>query len=253
MRCLFCGADFLKPLTFQTVFVLDDTPSFCDTCRGRLAAIAPDACCRCCGRDLSLLESTAVKHHICQDCIWWKHSGRNGLYGTNNALFSYNPLIKEMITRFKFRGDTALAAGFACDLRCAFHRIVKKGSTWRQRLFMTDSSQFVIIPIPVSAHRLRERGFNQAEVLAELIGPPIVQGLVREKHEMKQSKKNRRQRLASRESPFQLNKECIHLLENKKILLIDDIYTTGVTMRLAAHTLIPAHPLSVDSLTLIHG
>jgi competence protein ComFC len=227
---------------------------FCPACRGSLARIDRRNNCIYCGRDLSLLDQEAVRDRICRDCVWWRKSGRNGLYGRNYSVYSYNEFIKEIINQFKFRGDSILADGFACELRKTFQLIKKEhDSRTALRLWDKKDASFLIVPIPLSAARLAERGFNQAEVLAEKIGAPVMNALVRDKHESKQSKKNRQERLMERATPFRINENYASLIEGEKVLLIDDIYTTGATMRLAAEALAQANPTEIDSLTLIHG
>jgi competence protein ComFC len=176
------------------------------------------------------------------------------MYGRNYSVYSYNEFIKEIINQFKFRGDSILADGFACELRKTFQWIKKEhGSRAGFRLLSKKDASFITVPIPLSAARLAERGFNQADVLAEKIGAPVKSALVRDKHESKQSKKNRQERIMQRATPFRINEDYASLIEGEKVLLIDDIYTTGATMRLAAEALAQANPIEIDSLTLIHG
>ncbi|SFG73081.1 ComF family protein [Sporolactobacillus nakayamae] len=252
--CLFCNAERREPLTFRTLLSPETEAGFCPACRDGLKRINRRNNCLYCGRDLSLLDQETVRDRICRDCVWWRKSGRNGLYVKNYSVFSYNEFIKEIINQFKFRGDSILADGFACDLRKTFQRIKKEhGTRTAFRLLDKMDASFIIVPIPLSAARLAERGFNQAEVLAEKMGAPVTNALVRDKHEPKQSKKNRRERLMERVTPFRINADYASLIEGGKVLLIDDIYTTGATIRLAAEALAQANPIEIDSLTLIHG
>jgi len=254
MRCLFCGADQPEVLTFRTLLLAEDKTGFCRSCREQLAPIAVQNSCQLCGRDLSILDPKLVHEHICYDCTQWKKSGRNGLYEKNYAAYHYNAFIKDILNQFKFRGDSVLADGFADEMKKIFRRIKKEQRLKNSfSLFRPHDEEYVLVPIPLSMKRLAERGFNQAEVLAETLDMPILNALTRVKHEPKQSKKNRHERLMMRETPFRLEKEYTSLIFGKKVLLIDDIYTTGATMRLAAHALTNGNPLRVDSLALIHG
>ncbi|MCC9088380.1 ComF family protein [Bacillus pumilus] len=107
----------------------------------------------------------------------------------------------------------------------------------------------VLIPIPLSKERLKERGFNQSVVLASLIGMPILQPLVKI-HQSKQSKKSKNERL-DQKGLFQLKQSDATL--QKDIVLIDDIYTTGATIYDAAKILKDAGAKSVSSFTLIRS
>jgi competence protein ComFC len=154
---------------------------------------------------------------------------------------------------FKFRGDAILADGFEKELKKTYSRIIDHRLRFRFLNLRRGGEYEAIVPIPLSRERLVERGFNQAELLARKLGQPIVDALIREKNEQKQSKKNRRERLLMRETPFHLKDDHVRIVTGKKILLVDDLYTTGATMRLAATAFTPAHPKQIDSLTLIHG
>lgn len=251
-RCLFCGEMRGDPLSFHNLFSPEYAPGFCLSCREQLVPIDPRHCCRLCGRDLSRLDRNRVTEGTCSDCVKWANSGRNGLYVNNHALYHYNRFLKEMINQFKFRGDVRLADGFAAELTRAYRRIVHN-CVREQPGILKRKPSFLLVPVPLSSERLLERGFNQADVLARQIGAPIVQALVRVRDEAKQSKKNRAERMRLRATPFQLNEKAAVSLSGHKILLIDDIYTTGATMRFAAEALAPARPDSIRSLTLIHG
>lgn len=252
-HCLFCRAEKREPLTFLSLLSPDTSTGFCLPCQEQLDRIDPQCSCRLCGRDLRSLEPAFVHDQICHDCIRWKQSGRNGLYGRNYAIYSYNAFIKEVMNAFKFRGDAILADGFEKELKKAYSRIIDHRLRFRFLNLRSGGEYEAIVPIPLSRERLVERGFNQAELLARKLGQPIVDALIREKNEQKQSKKNRRERLLMRETPFHLKDDHVRIVTGKKILLVDDLYTTGATMRLAATALTAAHPKQIDSLTLIHG
>ncbi|WP_241654953.1 ComF family protein [Sporolactobacillus shoreae] len=255
--CLICGQDRQERMTFRTLLSADSSPGFCRTCREKFVKIPQGHSCRLCGRDLGLMDEKFISGSVCTDCRRWEKSGGNGCFGRNIALYSYNDWMKEVITTFKFRGDAALAVGFRKEFRAAGRKII--GKDWRTHWERLRNGKHhpretcVIVPMPLSGNRLKERGFNQAEVLAELIGEPVVPALCRIGGERKQSKKNRRERLESGENPFKLDEAFSEVLHGTKVLLIDDIYTTGATLRRAAAAFERADPKCVDSLTLIHG
>lgn len=168
----------------------------------------------------------------CLDCVRWeKETEWAGVLEKNHSLFTYNDFAQEVIARYKFRGDYVLAYAFATFMK-------KK----LQSIFFD-----ALVPIPLSEERLYERGFNQSEALILVCGHEPAQ-LLKRTHTEKQSKKSRSER--------------IHLLQvfqaqgdatEKEILLIDDIYTTGSTLRHAAKQLKEAGAKSVSSLTLARG
>lgn len=104
-----------------------------------------------------------------------------------------------------------------------------------------DKAPHVIVPVPLHVKRFRERGFNQAELLARHLGgalgiPVCTDAIVRIKHTQSQLEaKNREARAKNMRDAFQtMGAEQI---AGKKILLIDDVYTTGATMQACAQTL----------------
>lgn len=105
-----------------------------------------------------------------------------------------------------------------------------------------------IVPIPLSPVRLYERGFNQSAALIHEAGFTMTE-LLRRTHSEKQSKKSRFDRIHLHQvfQPLNLN------LENRKIILIDDIYTTGSTLYHAAKLLKAGGATSVCSFTLARG
>lgn len=155
----------------------------------------------------------------------------SGCLSSNHSLFIYNDFIKEIIAKYKYRGDYAIAGAFAPYLM--------------QQLAKMDFDY--LIPIPLSDERLRERGFNQAKGLAEMAGYSCEEYLKRT-HSEKQSKKTRDERI-NLAQVFQVlsDKEIL----GKHFLLIDDIYTTGSTLRQAARVLRLEGADDVKSITLV--
>lgn len=237
VTCLWCGEPIRRsPSLSRYVTLKPFSEKICASCEHKLAPISPRHCKRC-GRDLTQLPSQFIdEHDVCHDCLRWEEGAWRGILTSNRSLYTYNEFLKEMFARYKFRGDAAMVEGFREPLRRVY-----------QKNFMKIS---VIIPIPLSSERLQERCFNQAELIAMLLNKPVTNALERVHHETKQSKKNREERLASQTSPFQATMG----LENQSVLLVDDIYTTGATLRWAARTLkTEAGVTDVHSLTIAHG
>src|SRR5699024_4625992 len=90
--------------------------------------------------------------------------------------------------------------------------------------FQKRDQGHVIVPIPLSKSRLYVRGFNQALTLATFLKKAPEECLIR-LHSEKQAKKSKYERMMSR-NPFQLTKKV-----TKPVILIDDLYTTGRTLR----------------------
>jgi predicted amidophosphoribosyltransferase len=113
--------------------------------------------------------------------------------------------------------------------------------------------------VPLSGQRLEERGFNQAQKLAEKIGDkyhiPVIPLLRRIRHTDKQSLKARRQRLEDLRDAFIVNDQPLRLLapilstRNPRILLIDDVYTTGSSLNECSRTICRTIPAEIYGLT----
>ena len=193
-----------------------------------LRLIFPDKC-PFCGRVVN-------KYGICGDCF--KSLPRTGSnYKKKGDFFSgcvaplyYEGNVRESLLRFKFRSCSHYAK---CYAELVYDCIEKE----------YPDGVDIISWVPVSKKRLRSRGYDQARLLAEeiakLMGMNAVPVLEKHKHAAAQSGVGSAdKRKANILGAYRvLNAE---LVENKKILLIDDIVTTGATLSECAKTLLKA-------------
>jgi competence protein ComFC len=202
----------------------------CEECYQVLKKITGATCPSCCRPQ----ETEA----LCTDCQRWEDDPiwKNILH-KNISVFEYNDAVKEVLATFKFRGDAALVNVFQKD----FLHVYKNQ--------ISSLNIDYAVAIPLSKERLYERGFNQAKLLADFLPIPQLEVLQRTHHE-KQSKKSRLERLTA-SNVFSLTESS--KIDNRNFLLIDDIYTTGSTLRHAAKLLIQNGADSVSSLTLIRS
>ncbi|MDL5040052.1 ComF family protein [Heyndrickxia coagulans] len=231
--CLFCHQPLTRKLSWHNLIFPQPGPLLCEDCRAQLEKIAPPVCPKC-SRPLARLDASYREGDLCLDCARWEQDPEwAGVLEENISIYAYNNFCKEVFTHFKFRGDYILAAIFADGIRQA-----------------SASCDFdLIVPVPLSAERLSERLFNQAEALARAAGLTPTP-LLRRTHTEKQSKKTRRERI--RQSQF-FHVEKTAPIEGRTILLIDDIYTTGSTVHHAARALREAGAEKVYSLTAARG
>ncbi len=113
----------------------------------------------------------------------------------------------------------------------------------------------VIIPIPLSTKRLRTRGYNQVyEILCHTKAHPLIEKnshiLKRTKHTQPQTELTRDERIKNMVGVFSTTTP--HLVTGKRILLVDDVTTTGATLRAAKAELLRHSPASVTCLALAH-
>lgn len=223
MRCLNCHSLLFEEIGWSDLFLKRVEGSFCEKCRAELIKIEGSRCAVC---------SKGMKESgICGDCqSWSKHPEFKEVLSSNESIYQYNPALKELLKRFKYSGDYALAGCFQKDLTEMVMPLVKSA---------------IITPLPVSAERLKERGFNQTEALLNCAKIQYECLLTRKNTEISQAKKVKSERHAG-VNPF----TAIRNLNGEKIVLIDDLYTTGTTVRRAAYALRKAGAGEVRSITI---
>ncbi|NTV29263.1 MAG: ComF family protein [Candidatus Omnitrophica bacterium] len=111
----------------------------------------------------------------------------------------------------------------------------------------------MLVPIPLHPTRLRERGYNQSALIAErltlTLGIPTVQhGLERARHTLRQSELGQKERFTNMHDAFKITAPST--FSGRKILLVDDLLTTGATASAAAQALKKAGAAQVGVLTL---
>ncbi|WP_246516704.1 ComF family protein [Salicibibacter cibarius] len=228
-RCLQCLQPLNANASWEALFSWRQK-NLCDTCQGKLRPLKAPWCLYC-SRPLARTES-------CADCRRWERTRHwSGLLVRNVSLFSYDDYLQELISIYKYRGDVALARVFTEPLK---------------QTYLKDFKGAIPVPIPLSEERLLERGFNQAAVLAEQLPVAYNACLARVVDEDKQSKQSRRGRLRGHARPFSFQGGAARVA-GKHMLLIDDIYTTGTTLRKAAIPLLEQGAKQVSALTVARG
>lgn len=243
--CIICHEWITPRLGWNALFEEYKEECICNNCLNQLPTITGETCIIC-HRPFASLDSRYRYDDICFDCYRWEQDHEwSGLLQQNQSLYVYNAFLKEVIARFKFRGDYLLARAFAKQIR---EKLAPERAK-SQRKIENPSSNQLFVPIPLSNERLYERGFNQAEALlvAAKLEPTYVLQRI---HTEKQSKKSRTERIHIPQV-FELTDP--NVVKDKKIVLIDDIYTTGSTLRHAAKLLKTAGASSIHSFTLARG
>ncbi len=145
-----------------------------------------------------------------------------------------HPLIKKLIWAFKYEGVKELAFDLANLILAHFQLLEKKP------LFLKNPQDYLILPIPLTKERLKRRGFNQsaelAKVLAESLKIPLeTEVLLKTKETFPQAILSEKEREENVKGVFAVEQK--EKIFQKKILLVDDIFTTGATMKEAAKKL----------------
>ncbi|WP_160722697.1 ComF family protein [Bacillus sp. USDA818B3_A] len=229
-RCLYCHTTIVPVIGWVALFSKEKEPLLCPACEGKLEKIEGETC-RICARPFHDLPESFRDGDLCHDCTRWEENLEwQGFLEKNHSLYVYNDFLKELIATYKFRGDYVLAKIFAEHFKKEISRIVPD----------------LLVPIPLSDERLYERGFNQAAAVLTFAGLTPA-GILTRIHSEKQSKKSRAERIHIPQV-FKINPDAE--IEGKKILLIDDIYTTGSTLRHGAKLLKEAGAESIQSFTI---
>lgn len=224
-------------------FLLDILfPKFCFSC-GREGSYLCEDC-------QSILEISQYQYCLCKKpkrlpegrkCPKCQPKILSALY---SALSYQNPLIKELIQKFKYNPFIKeLAKPLASLIITHFQLLNNKPSqilackTWEGK---SNFSNFILIPIPLNEKRLRWRGFNQATEISKELSkileiPLVLNCLIKIKETLPQVKLSERERKENVEGTFSCQNQS--KIFGKRILLVDDIYTTGATMEEAARVL----------------
>ena len=156
-------------------------------------------------------------------------------------MYKYEGLIRELILDYKFNDKSFLYLTFVNFL------------TKNEKLFEKIKKYDKIIPVPISRKRLKKRGYNQSLLIAKEIANKTNLELVnnclfKTKNIIEQSKLNKEERQKNVLGVYELKNK--QLLENKKILLFDDIYTTGSTVNECSKILKETNPREIGVLVI---
>ncbi|MCH3922167.1 ComF family protein [Limosilactobacillus sp.] len=223
MNCLLCNAPLTYRLTIPDLVLLRpiQPPLVCQRCSKQFVHIDPCTACPGCGRPKSA-------GRLCPECQRWHQ--HYGWHLHHTALYTYNEAMRDFMRRYKFQGDYHLRRVFQNE----FFRHVR------------EAGADLVIPIPVTTTTMATRGFNQ---VLGLLGMEKEVGLLvhRAGDKVAQSHKTRQQRLHTPQ-PFQLANPAA--VRGKRVLLVDDVYTTGRTLYHAASLIHAAGGSEVCSLSL---
>ncbi len=208
--CLECGVD---TLTQKQVI--------CPACESKLPFT-----------DFSLMEISPV------DKIFW---GRVAVHKAYSILyFTKESIVQKLIFELKYKQNKK--AGYLLG-RLIAHELNQ---------YQPNSPIDFMIPIPISKRKIRSRGYNQSKLLCEAMfqngyNVQVVESLIKIKGWQTQTNKDRLHRSENSKPIFKLNSSI--KLENKHLLIVDDVLTTGATMEMACKCLWQANPASIQIVT----
>lgn len=225
--CLFCGV----PVGETAVVAV------CPECEARITWVASPLC-TCCGR---VFASRDGADRVCGDCQAdpppFDRARAAVIYeGPSVDALTTRPVLMA-ITRFKF------------SRHLAFLPIMQH---WLQRPICLElvAAADLLAPVPLHPKRIKQRGFNQSLLLAQAFpGAAVVrEALVRTRHTAPQVGLNPKERQENVKRAFAVTDPA--LVKGKSVLLIDDLYTTGSTVKECARVLRRAGASRVEVLTV---
>ena len=231
---------------------------FCAACAQTLQTLESNIdempLCNCCGASMKSANAAT----LCADCRDNRYH-QSPPFDAARSVYGYGGAIRPAIHRFKYDGKTALAKPLARLLTDYLRTSSTRSST---RCVAPDEID-LIVPVPLHRFRQWQRGFNQSELLARHIGRelqiPSREVLRRTRFTPPQVQLAREERQKNVQGAFALHDTALrdtalrdtkHDISGATILLIDDVYTTGATLKECAQVLKNAGAKRVFVLTL---
>jgi competence protein ComFC len=203
----------------------------CDQCEAKAVRIVAPFCQKC----TEPFEGAIIGAFTCANC-----AHRTIHFDTAVAAYRGRGIVREIIHNFKYRRQIYLRHLVARWLRAALDDERLRGRRFD-----------VIVPVPLHSTRQRERGFNQASLLAELlsaeISVPSKPLLERIRYTTTQTALDRAERMENLRNAFRLRKSAN--VRDFSVLLVDDVLTTGSTLSECARVLKCAGAISVHAAT----
>jgi ComF family protein len=222
------------------IFEILTAPYLCAKCSGTFLPIESPICSTC----GIVFKSRVGEDHVCGECLSTPKS-----FGMARSAGVYDQVVMAAIHCLKYNGKIQLARPLGMLLFFIFCR------------FWNENRPDLIIPVPLHNKKLRRRGFNPSFLLVREWGSfaraledgfPVIpvsdDVLLRTRWTKSQTGLGRKERLKNIKDAFDVNDSS--RINGKKILLIDDVYTTGATAIECSKVLLAAGASNVDVLTL---
>ena len=207
----------------------ENAPIFCANCLSELELINPQERCPFC------FSSDYTKGYPCCSTCYHKKPFLNRIASS----FDYFGPASTLVRQMKYGQKPYLAKGAGAFLAAQFLQL-----GWPQ--------PDCIVPVPIPFTRWIERGYNQSQLLAktlsQILSCPMQDILTRGSGVPSQAGLNLEQRQLLQANVFQLKKK--HMLHDKCVLIVDDVLTTGSTLKRCAEAISEDCPKSIYGLTL---
>lgn len=226
-RCPLCGEILVPKERILCEFCSEDLP------------IIKEPRCKKCSKPMMHMEQ-----EYCYDCVKKEHHYTRGF-----ACYLYTDCFKKSLSEFKYHSKKEYADFYVASLVTCF-------GEWMRSIHAD-----VLIPVPLHKNKYKKRGYNQAQLLAEGIGrkmslPVDTKLLARTLDTIPQKKLDNKERMRNLEMAFSIStngKKSEELFPYKRVILVDDIYTTGSTIEACSNVLLKAGCEAVYFLTVCIG
>jgi len=212
-------------------------PSYCLTCSVPLAS-GEDWVCTTCSYDLPQTSYHQGADHIIAQKLYGRVPVK---YALSLYKFRKNSRIQTLLHQLKYKHKPTIAKWLGR----------RHGTILRETSLSKDLD--LIIPVPLHSSKLRQRGYNQsdyfAQGLAEVLKIPWNNWcLVRKRATSTQTKKNQLERFENVEGAFYVTDASV--IEGKRLLVVDDVITTGATLEACIAVLLAAGSKEVSTATI---
>ncbi len=212
-------------------------PNLCVGC-GSFLSVGEDILCDLCDLNLPLYGASSLKENAVTKGFW----GRvNIVYGSALLVFSEDSLTHKVLHNIKYKSNTDLAHSMG----------IRLGRSVLANKYFDKID--IIVPVPLHPRKELLRGYNQSFLLAkgmsEVLSLPISsKALSRTFDSSTQTKKNRFERHKNMANIFEISD--VQNLENKHVLLLDDVLTTGATLEACIIALEKVEGIKISVCTL---
>lgn len=231
IRCHLCGEDLEG----------HEHPPHCSSCSVTIYRIEGALCFRC-GKPLEGAENAYVPYGLkCTSC-----QEQFSYIQIHRSFGHYKDGLKKMLMDLKYKER--------------IDHVPHIGQMLSQVIYETYELQEIdlVIPVPIHYTRRLSRGYNQSELLARELADMFdsfeyLNALKRHKRTVKLKKLDKEARKDALHNAIIMNKHALPTIRGKKVMLVDDIYTTGTTLEACAKVLYESGCASVYAVTLAMG
>ena len=195
----------------------------CSDCQSRTAVITEDYCKKC---------GTPLKESYCQSC-----SDHEYIFDFSRSVYQYGDVVQTLIHELKYNGFKSPGKFLAAGIQA----------------YANDNKEYrdydLVMAVPLHRVRKRERGYNQSELLARKLAKsleiPYLEPVRRRYYTKSQTLLSADERKDNLKDAFRVRKN----VQAKKIILVDDVFTTGSTVNEISKTLRAAGAAKIAVLT----